>query len=399
MNETFQDVSPGTREGASSPEIETKEPSIPQKPLPDRLRDDLRNIQLWIVNNQKQARYIAIGIILTLLMGIVFLLVIRTIMRKPPGWVLKQGIREIYPQEFGYYCGLFAQGTDEIVEDVDFRFRVARSLSDLISLRSMAGIEGFEKDPELRHRIQAYIREKLLKDYLLLKYPNLTPAEALAEVEREISHNEMEIDPETYCLNDARHENFHTRPSCQWDQNIFADRLYSSSYISYHVRNEITVTDEEIAREYHDTREKYRKPDMFTVDTARSAYRYVARAFEKNLEQEMDFDGAARSIGGGTVEILRDQIIPATELPERVAAKLKALVPGARTDIVKSGDWFCIYRLKNHQPVSYRPLSEVSPELWEKLFRQKRAKLLKNLTELARKNFPVAVNRKAILAM
>ncbi|PKK90597.1 MAG: hypothetical protein CVV64_09580 [Candidatus Wallbacteria bacterium HGW-Wallbacteria-1] len=400
MNDTFQNAEPDSIAGEVKESISLAEESaVAELPLKEKLQFKLRQVSVWIAANQNFAKMIAIGVIAAVIFLVLFIVVVRSIMRRSPGWVVKFGIREIYFQEFDYYCRIMAEGTDEIPDDVDFRFKVSDSIASLISLRAQAFAEGFEKDPELRRRIQAYTREKLLRDYLKLKYPNNTPGEALMEVEKEISHNEMEIDPETYCLNDARHENFHMRPSCLWDQNIFSDRLYSSVYLSYHIREQIKVSDEEISMEYHENRESFKKAETFTVNIARTSYMYVAKAFEKNLETGMDFSDAAASVGGGTVEVLFDQTIASTKLSEKVVQQLNSLVLKSRSGILKTGDWYCVYFLLDHQPVSYKPLSEVSLELKEQIFERKRALLVNELTEKARRRNVVQINRKAILAM
>lgn len=370
--------------------------------LPD-LKEHLTRLQGWIKENPSRAKWFLAGTVLIFTCLFALAGVIKYFSTKTPSYAVMVDGRTIMPKEFIFYCTKIGEESAEIWDDVDFKLRCAKILSEFMAVQEEASAAGFLEDPHFKSKELAMRSDILVDQYLFLKYPEKTKAEAFEIIDSEIRHNEMQITPYQYALNDARNENLHKKSSYLWEVEFQKMILASEIYIAFKVRENVTVTPAEVAAAYNEEKESFREGEKFVVDQVVFKYKYQAEALESATSILPDFDLAAESEsrfqGDDSVKVARGLTLKEEELKPEVVGFLKTMVPGRTSGIFEMDEGFAICKLCAREPSRYLPLREVSDQLYTKLFKKRRSDYSAALKASIVAGHKISINRKRIISL
>jgi peptidyl-prolyl cis-trans isomerase D len=152
-------------------------------------------------------------------------------------------------------------------------------------------------------------------------------------------------------------------------------------------RLKVTVTPNEIQRDYNDNMERYHTPEqirashiLFETEGKNEAdVRVKAEAVLKQVKGGADFaalakqlseDEGSKASGGDLNYFSRGRMVPEFD------AVAFSMQPGQTSDLVKSQFGFHIIRVTERKPEETRPLEQVRPEIQERIASQKTARML-----------------------
>lgn len=370
--------------------------------LPD-VKKYLFRLQVWIRENPGRTK-LALAGTATVFMGLfIFAGVIKYLSAKNPPYAIMVDGRIVMPKEFLHYCRSIGEQSGEVWDDIDFKLRCAKILSEFMAVQEDASAAGFLEDPHFKSKETALRSDILVDRYISFRYPGKNKKEAFEIIDSEIRQNEMQISPYQYALNDAKNENLHKKQNYLWDVEFQRMILVVEIFIAFKIRENVSVTPAEVAASYNEEKESFREGEKYLVDLVSFKYRYNAVAFEAAIGAVSGVDLAAeagkRFSGDDFVSVSREVTLKEEEMKPEIVNFLKPMGPGQISGILDTDGGFAIYRLVSREPSRYLPLREVSDLLYTKIFNRRRAKYAASLKASIDGGHKISINRKRIITL
>lgn len=177
------------------------------------------------------------------------------------------------------------------------------------------------------------------------------------------------------------------------------DQLMLMKVIDREVRGNVMVGESEMKRYYHEHRDQFALPEVYTLsqifiqvrssDGTADALAKAKRAMDelKRGEKFEDVavqysDGPNASRGGQLGLVRQGELLPPIE------RAIAPLVPGGISDIIESSEGFHIIRVDEKTPKQYRPFEEVRFEIQSLVYQQKSEDVFQSwLAELKNKAY------------
>ena len=177
------------------------------------------------------------------------------------------------------------------------------------------------------------------------------------------------------------------------------DQLMLMKVIDREVRGSVMVGESEMKRYYHEHRDRFALPEVYTLsqifiqvrssDGTADALAKAKRAMdelkrgEKFEDVAVQYSNGPNASRGGQLGLVRQG-----ELLSPIERAIAPLVPGGISDIIESSEGFHIIRVDEKTPKQYRPFEEVRFEIQSLVYQQKSEDVFQSwLAELKNKAY------------
>ncbi|UCH82045.1 MAG: peptidyl-prolyl cis-trans isomerase [Nitrospiraceae bacterium] len=178
----------------------------------------------------------------------------------------------------------------------------------------------------------------------------------------------------------------------------YKNKMLMNLFIKKELTSGVRISDQEMLDYYNDNRDEYHTPVRYKLQQITTNTMTEAEDIKRELENNADFTWLARnrsvdnySFSGGTVGWLVK-----SNMPSDLKSIIEDLQPGHISDIMKSGDFYRIYRVQDKTESKVEDYDRVRPDVHRKVFAIKYGELHKTYVDKLRSEADIVINEKVL---